>query len=163
MLGRIIVLGVALSILSAPVVFADDPGEAQDVPIPVVMEEEIVVSAAPAPYMALTRTSIAAGIGMSWGKGTLNFDGENHPFTVKGLSVGDLGASKIVAKGAVSNLDNLSDFEGRYLAAEAGIAAGKGSSTVAMRNDKGVVITLSSEITGAQLTLAAQGFSIKLK
>ena len=69
----------------------------------------------------------------------------------------------VSASGGVDNLDDISDFEGRYVALEAGAAAGVGVSTLTMRNEKGVVITLDSNVKGAQLTLGAQGLSVELR
>ena len=42
-------------------------------------------------------------------------------------------------------------------------AAGKGASALTMRNEKGVVITLQSDVTGAQLTLGAQALTVEFK
>ena len=78
-------------------------------------------------------------------------------------SLGDLGVSRIDAEGVVANLEDVSDFAGRYVAVEAGAAAGKGVSTLTMRNEKGVVITLESNLTGAQLTLGGQALEIELQ
>lgn len=121
------------------------------------------VTAAPPPHVvALQTTSIGAGIGLSWGDGTLLFEGERHAFSVKGMSLGELGAAKAIASGRVQNLDRLSDFAGRYVAVEAGGALGVGASALTMRNQHGVVIQLQSSIQGAQLKLGAEGLSIAL-
>ena len=58
--------------------------------------------------------SVALGIGVSWGDGKLTFQGKDHVFDVKGLSVIDLGVSKVTATGEVFNLKKLSDFNGNY-------------------------------------------------
>jgi hypothetical protein len=49
------------------------------------------------------------------------------------------------------------------VAVEAAAAIGKGASALTMRNEHGVVITLDSRLTGAQLTLGAQGLDIELQ
>jgi hypothetical protein len=121
------------------------------------------VSAPPPPFVELESTAIAAGIGARFGEGTLLVAGEEHPFTLKGLTLGDLGFSRISASGGVENLGDISDFEGRYVALEAGAAAGVGASTLTMRNEKGVVIKLDSDVKGVQLTLGAEGLSVKLR
>ena len=82
---------------------------------------------------------------------------------VRGMSVGDLGISRISAEGGVANLENVEDFAGHYVAVEAGAAAGKGRSALTMRNGNGVVITLESELEGLQLTLGASGLDIELR
>ena len=112
--------------------------------------------------MRLETTSIAAGIGVSWGDGTLTFQGRDYDFELKGISLIDLGASSSVSVGDVQNLENLADFEGTYVAVEAAGAAGSGASAVTMRNENGVVITLNSELQGVQLALATQGLRITL-
>lgn len=165
MIVRIIALGAAFSLflLVGAAVQADVVGgEDIVVPGPVVVEEE-PVAAAPPPYVTMQSTSIAAGLGISWGDGNLLFEGRNHRFSVKGLSLIDLGVSRSSAEGHVRNLHELSDFEGHYLAVEAGVAAGVGASALTMRNEHGVVITLLSDLQGVQLTLGTEGFSIALE
>ena len=102
------------------------------------------------------------GIGLQWGEGTLQFEGRNHGFSVKGLSVGDVGAARSLALGEVHNLHDLDDFEGNYVAVEAGAAAGSGKSALAMRNAKGVVITVTSDEEGGRLQLGPQGLRIAI-
>jgi hypothetical protein len=120
------------------------------------------VTAPPPPFVSLESTSIAAGVGFSWGGGTLTFEGRPHSFSAKGLTLGGLGASTASGIGDVSNLERLDDFEGTYVAVGAGAAAGAGASAVTMRNEHGVVITLRSDLQGAQLNLGAEGVSIAL-
>ena len=107
--------------------------------------------------------SVALGIGVSWGDGKLTFEGKEHPFTVKGLSVVDLGVSKVTANGEVFNLKKLSDFDGNYVAGKAGATVGGGAGVVIMQNQNGVVMKLTSTSQGVQLTLAAAGVDVKLK
>lgn len=121
------------------------------------------VSAPPPPWVEVASTSIGAGIGIDFGAGTLLFEGERHDFSIKGLSLGELGFARMIGEGDVSNLENLSDFEGTYMAVGAGAAAGVGASAVTMRNQNGVVITLTSKLKGAQIALGPEGFSIALK
>jgi hypothetical protein len=149
-----VLAGVAIGF--AGTAMADDMGGS---PIPMPGKP---VTAAPPPHVELERVAVAAGIGLSWGDGTLLFEGERHAFSVNGVSLGDIGAAKAVASGRVQNLDKLSDFAGTYVAVEAGAAAGKGVSGLSMRNENGVVITLSSAQKGARLTLGAEGFRIAL-
>jgi len=107
--------------------------------------------------------SVALGVGVSWGDGTLIYEGREYPFSVNGLSVADLGISKVTATGAVFHLKSISDFSGNYVAAQAGAALGGGAGAIALRNQKGVVMQLTGTGTGVQLTLAAKGVDIKLK
>jgi hypothetical protein len=107
--------------------------------------------------------SVAIGIGVSWGDGKLTFQGKDHIFNVNGLSVIDLGVSKVTANGEVFNLKKLSDFNGNYVAGTAGATVGGGAGAVIMKNQNGVVLKLTSTSQGVQLTLAGSGVDIKLK
>jgi len=107
--------------------------------------------------------SVALGVGVSWGDGKLSYQGKTHTFSVKGLSVVDVGVSKVSARGKVFHLKNLEDFTGTYAAAQAGVAVGGGMSAVALRNQNGVVLELTSTQTGIKFTLAGEGIEVKLK
>lgn len=164
-------LAVALApIYSAHVAKADQVGKEEEIAVPPprevapepVVVNQVPVTAPPPAYVEMQRSSLGAGIGISWGKGSLSFEGNSYAFSVKGLSVGDLGAAKMVAEGQVANLDRLADFAGTYVAVEAGATAGKGVGTLTMMNEHGVTITLASKNEGLGLTLGAQGFSIGL-
>jgi hypothetical protein len=117
----------------------------------------------PSGTVTIESKSVALGVGVSWGDGKLNYKGKTHTFSVKGLSVVDLGVSKVSARGKVYHLDKVEDFSGTYAAAQAGAAVGGGMSVVALKNENGVVMELSSTQTGVKLTLAGEGIEIKLK
>lgn len=172
---KLFAFGLGLSLALAPIfsaqnAMADSVGDdeiiAVPAPVPVAPEPVVVqappVTAPPPAFVELQRSSIGAGIGISWGHGTLSFEGNSYAFSVKGLSVGDIGAAKIIAEGAVENMESLSDFAGTYVAVEAGATAGKGASSLTMMNEHGVTISLASQREGLGLTLGAQGFSIAL-
>jgi len=116
----------------------------------------------PSGTVALSSQSIAVGIGINWGSGILTFDGKEHPFSIKGLSVVDLGVSKVSVKKDVYHLSTVSDFAGKYAAVEGGFALGKGEAEVIMKNTKGVVMKLQATTKGIQLTLGGKGLSISL-
>ena len=165
MIRRIIAMGIGLSLVSISAAWADEVG-GEDIVVPrkraPAKAMEKPVTAPPPAWVEFERTSVAAGIGINWGGGTLQFEGRDYGFSVKGVSLGDLGASKMSALGNVRHLDEISDFAGTYVAVGAGIAAGPGASAVTMRNENGVVITLRSDLQGAQLTLGAEGLRIAL-
>ena len=117
----------------------------------------------PSGTVAITSKSVAVGIGVSWGDGKLTYQGKDHAFTVKGLSVVDVGVSKVSATGQVHNLKKLSDFSGNYAAAEAGATVGGGKGVTTMKNQNGVIIHLTATATGVQFTLAPKGVDIELK
>lgn len=112
--------------------------------------------------LTLTEGSVAVGIGYSWGKGTLDYQGKKLPVKVEGLSVGEVGVTRATGTGNVYNLKKLADFDGNYVAggAEATIAGGAG--VTAMKNQNGVVIELKSTTQGASLKLAAEGIKLSV-
>jgi hypothetical protein len=112
--------------------------------------------------VSIESTSVALGIGVTWGDGQLTYNGQTYPFSINGLSVVDLGVSSVTASGEVYNLQKLEDFSGNYVAGEAGAVVGGGGSIVHMENQNGVVIKLNTTQTGAKLTLAAEGVDIDL-
>lgn len=113
--------------------------------------------------VSIDLTSVAAGIGASWGSGTLRFDGKIYPFKVSGLTVGDVGISTINAVGNVYNLKSASDLAGNYVAAGVGLTLAGGVGGVTMRNQKGVLINLYTVQQGVQLTIGPQGFNIDMR
>ncbi len=174
-IGRVLTIAfaaVGLAMLSPQVVSADEvggeeievpPRAAAPTPEPVVVTKEVPVSAPPPPFVELERKSVGAGLGLSWGEGTIYWEGQEHAFSVKGLRVGDVGLAKMVGEGHVQNLASLEDFAGTYVAVGAGATAGKGASAVTMRNENGVVISLRSQSEGVALNLGAEGFQVELQ
>jgi hypothetical protein len=113
--------------------------------------------------LQLTEGSLAAGIGFSWGHGTLTYQGKQYRVKVEGLAVGEVGISRATATGKVSALKNLADFNGNYTAAGAGATVGGGASATIMKNQNGVVIELTSTTQGASLKLAASGIRLTIE
>ena len=124
----------------------------------------VAIAAEPAPSgsVKLTSKAVAIGVGVTWGDGTLSFDGKNYPFSVEGLSVVDLGVSNITTSGEVFNLKRVSDFSGNYAAGEAGIAIAGGPTDTIMKNENGVMLRLHGTQQGARLTLAAQAVKLTI-
>ena len=117
----------------------------------------------PSGKVKISAKSIAVGIGINWGTGTLTYKEKDYLFTVRGLSVMDLGVSQATAKGEVYHLAKVADFYGKYAALEGGFALGKGESDITMKNTKGVVINLTAATEGVQLILGGKGLSIAMK
>lgn len=113
--------------------------------------------------VSIDLTSVAAGIGTSWGSGVLRYQGRTYRFNVTGLTVGDVGISTISAVGNVYNLYRASDLGGNYAAVGAGIAVAGGVGGVSMQNQKGVLIQLYTVQQGLQLTIGPQGFNIEMR
>lgn len=113
--------------------------------------------------VTIEATQVAAGIGWTWGGGTFKFKGKTYDFKIQGLNVAAAGISKLSAKGDVYNLKNPTELNGTYVTVTAGAALIKGKAGLIMRNDKGVVINMSSEQTGVQLSCGSDGLTITLK
>ena len=112
--------------------------------------------------LTLSEGSVAAGIGFSWGRGTLAYAGKTYPVKVEGLSVGEVGVTRATAKGDVSNLTKLEDFPGNYVAVGAEATAAGGAGLTVMRNQNGVVVEMKSTTQGASLKLGAEGIRLSL-
>jgi len=117
----------------------------------------------PSGKVSVESKAVALGVGVSWGDGKLTYQGKEHVFSINGLSVVDLGVAKITATGEVFNLKKLSDFNGNYVAGEAGAAVGGGAGTAILKNQNGVVMKLKGTGTGVKFTLAGKGVEVKLK
>jgi len=117
----------------------------------------------PSGTVRITSKSVAVGVGVTWGNGTLTYQGTSHKFSIGGLSVVDLGISKIHTHGEVSNLKNLADFSGHYVAGAEGIAVGGGVNEYVLTNDHGVVLHLHGTEKGVRLQAGAEGVTINLK
>jgi hypothetical protein len=131
----------------------------------------LLASSASAPAQSSSTTgkitvqskSVALGIGVSWGDGVLTYHGKKYPFTIEGLSVVDLGISKVNATGTVKNLKKVEDFTGNYVAAQAGAAVAGGAGTAVLKNQNGVEITVKATSQGVKLTVGGSGVDVKLK
>ena len=119
--------------------------------------------ATPSGKVTLETTSIAAGVGVSWGDGKLTFKGKTYPFSIDGLSLVDWGISKAQANGDVYNLKDPANFGGTYVAAEAGLTLAGGMGGMVLRNQDGVLLHLRSVSQGARLQLGTSGLIIKMK
>jgi len=113
--------------------------------------------------VSLTEGSVAAGIGWSWGHGTLHYKGKTYKFKVDGLSVGEVGLTNAKATGNVYNLKKLEDFNGVFAAGGAGATAGKGMGASALTNANGVSLLLTSATKGASLKIAAEGLKVQIE
>jgi len=117
----------------------------------------------PVGKVSIESTSIAAGIGVSWGDDKLHFKEKDYQFSIEGLTLVDVGISKASAVGDVYDLKEIAQFEGAYVAGEAGFALAGGMGGISLRNQNGVVMHLRSVTQGAKLQLGPSGLTIKLK
>jgi len=126
----------------------------------------VAEGAIPSAYMWLSGGTVAAGIGYSWGHGTLynSKDQKQYKFKISGVSVADVGAAGLNAEGEVYNLASPADLSGNYTAFTAGVTIVEGGSLAYLKNDKnGVVIKLHSQTGGLRFNLSANGMHITLQ
>jgi hypothetical protein len=116
--------------------------------------------------LRLSGGSFALGIGVSWGSGTLTYEGKDYPVKVKGLSVGKVGMTNSSAYGEVFNLKHLQDFNGHYnvgAAGTRGVTLGAGRSGTIMSNQSGVIVRISSTQQGVAVNATGGGVDMQLK
>jgi hypothetical protein len=116
--------------------------------------------------LRLSGGSFAAGIGFSWGSGTLTYKGKEYPVKVKGLSVGKVGITSSSAYGEVFNLKHLQDFNGHYDVGGAGtrgVTLGAGKSGTLMSNQAGVIVRVSSTQQGVNVSATGGGVDMQLQ
>lgn len=106
--------------------------------------------------------AVAIGVGFQWGSGTLTYQGQQYPFRLDGLTVVDIGVTRVTGSGTVHNLNRLADFNGNYVSISAGATLAGGGSVSALRNQNGVVIDKIATAQGVRLTLAPGGVNIRL-
>jgi hypothetical protein len=117
----------------------------------------------PAATLELSQGSVAAGIGFSWGRGTLTYGGRQYPVKVLGVSVGEAGFTWGTAKGIVFGLKTLEDFSGTYLAGGAGVTVFGGGEAATMKNQNDVVVEWTTSNVGVNFKLAASGIWLRLE
>jgi hypothetical protein len=106
---------------------------------------------------------VAVGVGYTWGRGTLVFEGKKYPLKVNGISILHVGVSDYTASGTVYNLEKVSDINGVYSAVSAGAAIAGGASVTAMKNSHGVLIQMVATHAGLNLSLGPKGVTIALE
>jgi hypothetical protein len=116
----------------------------------------------PDAVIELSGGSVAAGVGFSWGSGTLIFQGKRYPLKVSGLSLASVGVSEYTETGSVIGLKTAQDINGVYTAVAAGATLAGGGNVAAMENQNGVTIHMTATTVGLNLTLAAEGVQISL-
>ncbi len=114
--------------------------------------------------ISISAQGAAAGVGYTWGDGILKFRGKSHHFTVNGVSIADVGYSKVTGTGRVYHLKNLEDFSGTYAASTGQATAGNaGIGGQILENAKGVQIRVDQVSRGARLQGSVDGIKLTLK
>jgi hypothetical protein len=112
--------------------------------------------------VTLNGGSTALGIGTNWGEGTLEFEGYQYPFSMRGLTVGDVGITAFSGSGVVHNLTRPEDFNGNYTALLAGLTIAGGGSAITMRNQHGVTMNVLLTTRGLKVLLAGGGINFEI-
>jgi hypothetical protein len=119
-------------------------------------------AATPDGTVELSGGKVAAGIGYSWGSGTLIFKGKRYPLNISGIGLGSVGIHEYTASGHVTGLNTAKDINGIFTAVGTGLTLGGGASVAEMRNDNGVTIQLDSTNEGLSVSVAATGVQISI-
>ncbi len=97
------------------------------------------------------------------GNGTLRYQGQSYPFSIKSLGGGGLGAQSIHATGKVYHLTSLASFPGTYTGARSGLTLVEGKMHERLENAKGTVIYLTGKTSGLATSMGIDKFAIELK
>lgn len=119
-------------------------------------------SAAPSATVSIREWSAAYYASAEAGKGTLNYHGQRHHFTISGAGVGGAGGQKVSATGKVYNLNKLSDFSGTYRGISKGLTLIEGRMHAKLTNGNGVVMYLAGETEGLASSMGVQAFEVNL-
>ena len=119
--------------------------------------------AKPDATLELKQTSVAIGLGYTWGGGTLAFQGKNYPVEIDGLTFLALGVAQAKASAEVFNLKRIEDFNGTYVAGSVEGTLGAGAGATTMRNQNGVVISLFTTTEGLNLKVSPEGLRLNIK
>ena len=106
----------------------------------------------------------AAGVGVSWGHGTLTFQGKDYPFRIRGIDVADVGITKITATGGMFTTCSAPATLRGHTAPHRRVPRSRLEvSERVMKNDQGVIVRMASTTKGAQLKAAVEGVTIELE
>ena len=111
----------------------------------------------------MTGKALSAGVGYSWGSGVLTYQGKEYPFSISGLSAGNIGAGSAELSGQVFDLKNLADFNGNYTSLGAGATVAGGGGAMTMKNQNGVVMNVVGTTRGLTFKLGVDGMKVELK
>ena len=120
----------------------------------------VAKDAAPSATLTITETQVGFLLTGDWGHGTLTYKDKPHMFHMGGAKIGGIGISKMKVDGSVYHLNKLSDFEGMYFKADAGLTLAKGKVGSWLKNDNGVVIHLGANSEGVALQIGVEGLKI---
>lgn len=118
----------------------------------------------PSARVVIDQVQVAFIVSGNAGGGRLMFKGKTYPFSIGGLGLAGIGASKLHATGTVYRLKNVRDFEGAYAQASYGAAVGNvGTGELLLQNDKGVYMRLRAQKKGLALSLGGDAVVVGFK
>ncbi len=93
----------------------------------------------------------------------LHFHGKSYPFKIGGISIGDIGGSKVRGYGTVYNLTSVDQFAGTFSKLDASATLVNGSGALRLKNEHDVVLELNTTSKGLQLSAGAGGVKISMR
>ncbi|WP_376099933.1 hypothetical protein ACE7GA_12770 [Roseomonas sp. CCTCC AB2023176] len=101
---------------------------------------------------------------VSWGSGTLLYDGRRYPFRLNGLGLGGMGGARVTASGEVFGLRSPADFGGVFAQFRGGAAVGGDvmRGWLWLRNTSGVRMRLRPNRSGLALQLGGDGLLVRM-
>jgi hypothetical protein len=126
------------------------------------MEQDPMANAVPSGTVEIEGKMLKLIVGGGSGKGVLHYNGQDYPFTAKGLTAGGVGYTEVKATGNVYFLNTIEDFSGAYAAIGMGGTLGKGKGGSRFKNTKGVFMVLEQETKGLGVGLGIGGFEVTL-
>lgn len=117
---------------------------------------------APSASLSIDGKSAAYNGAVAAGKGTLNYQGRRHHFTMAGAGLGGTGVQTVSATGQVYGLNNLADFAGTYKGISKGLTLVQGKMSAKLTNENGVVVYLTGEREGLSTNGGVRAFKITL-
>jgi hypothetical protein len=128
------------------------------------MGQDAIAGKTPDGTLEMRQVQVAYMGSGSSGSGVLHYRGQDYPFTVGGLGVGGVGASRIEAEGEVYNLPSLAAFPGTYGQGRYGFALGNRSGgDLWLQNGAGVILHLDAKRTGLMLSLGGDAVVISMR
>jgi hypothetical protein len=112
--------------------------------------------------IVLSGGKVAAGLGYTWGRGTLIFKGKRYPLSVSGIGLGSVGVNEYTGSGTVTGLRRPEDINGIFTSVGTGLTLGGGASFREMKNENGATIQLGSTTEGLSVSVAAGGMKVSI-
>ena len=149
----VVVSALIAGVFSVPSMAAEQP----------TYSAEDIAKAKPVARIEVEAEQLRLLLGGALGKGVLHYQGKTYPFTVKAVTAGGVGYTKVTATGDVYFLKTLKDFEGIYSAATIGAAVVGGAGATQYQNNKGVINQVKTKTQGVALNLGRGGVEVKLQ